>query len=428
MQNLISTLLPQIQAHRLPLDPRLQADADFIFPNYGGLSLVNLPASVCAWLGIPAFGAPPLAGIVMNQHARVFRHVILLVVDGMGLDTLQAALESPNHPDLSVWHEFDSLSPLTSISPSTTSAALTTLWTGQPPAAHGVMAYEVWLKEYGLIANLIRHAPLGAWEPGSLAKSGFDPLAFLPVPTFGAHLARHGVQAAAFQHVSIAHSGLSNMLLRDVEVKPFRSLSDLWFSLEDLLDARAGRPAYTYIYWGDLDEHSHRFGPHDPRAAMEYAVFSRQLSDFLRRRAGRFTGDTLLLVTADHGHLSTPKHPSFELRNHPDLRDCLVMLPSGEARMPFVYLRPGYEDRFLSYLETAWPGMFLAVPSERVLQAGLFGPEPHDARVRDRIGDYVIVPREHAYWYFGAQDNLLLGRHGGMSRTEMLVPLLSRVL
>ena len=87
-------------------------------------------------------------------------------------------------------------SPLTSITPSTTSSALTTLWTGAYPAEHGILGYEVWLREYGVIANMILHSAftfLG--DVGGLQRAGFDPLTFLPVPTLGPHLLDNGIQS-----------------------------------------------------------------------------------------------------------------------------------------------------------------------------------------------------------------------------------------
>lgn len=434
MQNLTSELLPRIAAHRLH---GLDAGPDAVYPNYDGLSILNIPAAVCAWLGIPGLGAPALAdeltARLREAQPETFRHVVLLVVDGFGLNTLETAMErAAVEPDLSIWSEFDWLAPLTSIAPSTTAAALTTFWTGLPPAGHGVMAYDVWLKEFSMIANMIRHAPVGrAWEAGSLARSGFNIETFLPAPVLGPHLRKHGVQPAAFQHFAIARSGLSTMLMKEVDIHPYHSLSDLWVSLGALLDARAGEKTYTYIYWGDLDEHSHLFGPHDPRVDLELTSFSRQLGYFLRKRRERQSsprGDTLFLVTADHGHIATPPQPRYELRNHPDLRDCLVMYPSGEARMPFVYLRPGREEQFLRYVEDAWPGEFTILPSALALEAGLFGAAPVYPRAAERVGDYVVVPRSAAYWYFGNTENFLRGRHGGLSRTEMLVPLLAVVL
>lgn len=435
MRNLVPEILPVLESHRLH---GLDAGPGAVFPFYEGYSLANIPASICRWLGIPAFGMRPLEGPFLDAWPRTFQNVILLVVDGLGLNTLEAALRlSGEDGRFSVWGEIARqagpgeacLAPLTSLAPSTTSTALTTFWTGRAPAQHGVIGYEMWLKEYNLIANMIHHNPASfTGDPGCLSRAGFSPAAFLPVPLFAPHLARHGVQPYAFQHQAIARSGLSEMLLAGAEVCPFRSLSDLWVSVSDLLDQPGPRQRYLYIYWGDLDEHSHRFGPQDERVARELAVFSLQLAQFLRGQRARGRGDTLLLITADHGHIFTPRREEYELRSHPQLARCLAMSPSGEARLPLVFLRSGYETQFLDYLETAWPGQFRAVPSALALAAGLFGGGDAYERTPDRIGDYVVIPQGGAYWWFSSQDNHLLGRHGGLSRTEMLVPLLSLVV
>lgn len=430
MRDLTPALLPRLESHRLD---GLNAGPQAVYPYYEGYSLANITPSLCHWLGVPGLGGLPLGEEILGLYNRVFQHVILLVVDGMGLNTLQAALElAKTDPDYAVWGELaadGALAAITSIVPSTTSAALTTFWTGSTPAEHGIVGYEVWLKEYSMIANMILHAPASfTGEIGSLRKAGFDPQSFLPVPTFGPHLLSHRVRPYAFQHHTIASSGLSTMLLPDVKVTGYRSLGDLWVTLGEMMAAYPDEKNYVYIYWGDLDEHSHRFGPQDPRVAREFATFSRQLGYFLSEHRKQSHGDTLLLVTADHGHIFTPRRPEYEVRRHPGLQDTLIMTPSGEARLPFAYVRPGREEDFLRYLEITWPGLFLPVASTAAVQAGLFGSRGVYPRTLERVGDYVVIPQEDAYWWFGSRDNPLLGRHGGMSRTEMLVPLLSAVI
>ncbi|MBE0697119.1 MAG: alkaline phosphatase family protein [Anaerolineaceae bacterium] len=241
-------------------------------------------------------------------------------------------------------------------------------------------------------------------------------------------MAACGIHPYAFQHHAIAHSGLSSMLFTGVEVNPFRSLSDLWVSLGGLLDEKRNEQKYIYLYWSDLDDHSHRFGPQDERVSLELEVFSVQLAHFIRQQKLRARNDTLLLITADHGHISTPRNLNYELRSHPELQRCLAMSPSGEARLPLVFLRSGYEAQFLEYVEKAWPGQFRAIPSTQAIACGLFGPGSMYERLPERAGDYIIVPQDSAYWWFGSRDNPLLGRHGGLTRTEMLVPFFSMLL
>jgi hypothetical protein len=68
------------------------------------------------------------------------------------------------------------------------------------------------------------------------------------------------------------------------------------------------------------------------------------------------------------------------------------------------------------------------LPAEQVLEAGLLGPGARHARLVDRIGDWVVVPQGNAYWWWADKENPLLGRHGGLSPLEMLVPYFSLIL
>lgn len=430
MHDLVDRTLARLDANHLDGFPA------FVYPpDYNGYSIANIPASLCTWLGATglATALPPLAPELLGHWGRTFRDVILLVVDGVGLNVMLGVLEEAgSNADLRAWRELpqDSLlAALTSVTPSTTASALCTLWTGAPPAAHGVIGYEVFLKEYSLIANMLTHNP-ASFTAGSdqLRGAGFNAQAFLPLPVLGPHLAGQGIQTYAFIHRSIAQSGLSSMLYQAAITQPVHSPADLFANLNDLLESPSDQPRYINAYWGSLDDMAHRYGPGDERVRREMAAFSLHFGYFLadRRRHGR--GDTLLVLTADHGHILTPKEADYELRNHPRLLDTMVMLPSGEARLPYVFLRPGREATFLDYVAKTWGGRFTPMPAEQFLASGVMGDGARHPDLPNRIGDCVVIVEEGAYWYFPPKENPLLGRHGGLSRTEMLVPLLGMVL
>jgi len=226
-----------------------------------------------------------------------------------------------------------------------------------------------------------------------------------------------------------ARSGLSAMHLQEVHVNPYRNPADLWVGLRQQMLAQQGqsshgRRSYTYVYWGDLDELSHRHGPHDDRVRIEFASFSQAFERaFLNRLGARRHHDTLVLVTADHGQIHTPPNSAFELRNHPDFVHCLALPVTGENRLAYLFIRPGCEGRVKEYIEAAWPGWFTVVPSRAALEAGLFGTPPASPQTEDRVGDWIAIARRNGYLWGAAKDNTMLGRHGGLSREEMLVPL-----
>ena len=417
MPDLTESFISQLEAHRLK---GLDAGSQSIFPHYHGLCLSNLPASICHWLGMPEFGGRAFSPEVFSYLKQRYQRVILILVDGLPYSLFRRAQQTAPWVG---WSNESWLLPLTSVCPSTTTAALTTLWTGVPPVQHGVLGYEMWLKEYGLIANMISHSPAAfSGGPGSLQRAGFRPEEFLPLPVLGSHLKKNGCDVFALLPAAISRSGLSTMLHTGAAMVPYRTLSDMWVSMADLSEKRTN-PAYCYVYWGDLDELGHRFGPENERAVLEFAAFGRGFKWFVDRCRENKAADTLLLLASDHGQISTPFSTRYDLSLHPGLLADLVMPPSGENRLPYFFLRPGREAHARAYIAKTWPSEFIVHPAKQVVRAGLLGDAPPNARVAERLGDWVIIPQGSAYFWWANKENTLRGRHGGLSPDEMLVPL-----
>jgi predicted AlkP superfamily pyrophosphatase or phosphodiesterase len=423
MPDLTQAYLPTLQNHRLP---DLDLEGSFIYPNYLGYSILNIPSSLCRWMGIPSFGTGPLQIRELDELAQRARRIIFILMDALGLQLFQELLKKE---PLAVWHDLlkgGLLAPLTSITPSTTSAALTSLWTGRSPAEHGIIGYELWLKEYGIVTNMILHAPIAYRnDTGSLAKAGFQPETYLPFTNLGTHLGAHGVKPYAFQHTSIVRSGLSQMLYKDVETRSFNTSTDLWLNLRDLINGRPAERQLIWVYWGEVDHYSHLYGPEDERPAAEFATFSQTFEKLLLNQLRADTRkDTLLILTADHGQITTPHNPHYELRNHPELVKRLHILPTGENRFQYLFVRPGQVESVQEYYQRSWPGQFTFLDPSQAVREGLFGPGKPHAQIEDRLGDTLVLARENAYLWWASKDNPMLGRHGGLSPEEMLVPFL----
>ena len=401
--------------------------ADEVHPHYGGFSIANLPASMLNWLGVPPPVNNPLAPEILEVFQPAYRHVILLLVDGLKLALFRRfyaeTRERSMHQAWTQIFERGFLAPLTSIAPSTTSAALTTLWTGRLPVEHGVIGYELFLKEYGLTANMIFHSVASFQnDTGSLYRAGFDPETFLPVPTLGPLLQQHGVRSFAYQHSSISSSGLSRMLLKDVENIAFETAEDLWQSVQQVQEENADRKTYSYIYWGGLDTFSHHNGPDSAQLYDMWLIFAKSLASFLNPLIAHGRNDTLFVLTADHGQIATEIKEDFDLHRHPDLTRHLALLPTGESRLPYLFIMNGHEVEVENYLSTHWNGKFSMLPSREVLANGLLGPSTPHLSTLDRVGSHIVFPADNAYWWWVKKENHLLGRHGGLSGDEMLVP------
>ena len=427
MSDITSQILPRLKAIRLP---GLELDEHFVYPDYQGGSILNLPSTVCQALGAEPLGAVPLRTELTVALPGDLRRVVLVLVDALALHRLQRWMADGTAP---VWSRLageGQLTALTSITPSTTSTALTSLWTGKSPAEHSVVGYELWLKEYGVVSNMILHSPITFEnDAGSLSRAGFVPEQFLNLPTLGTHLAQFGIRSYALQHRSITRSGLSQMFLKDVQVHGYLTSTELWVNLRHLVESNPTTRQYFWVYTGQLDHYSHYYHPDDERVAAEFSEFSRAFEqNFLDRLSPVLRRHTLVLLTADHGMLATQKSAHYDMRNHPELARMLHILPTGEHRLMYLFTRPGKEAEIRDYYEKTWPGQFVFLDPAEAVAKGLFGPGKPHPRLADRLGDLVVAARGEAYIWWADKENPLIGQHGGLSAEEMIVPLLSDVL
>jgi len=398
---------------------------EFLMPSYTGFGLANLTPSIAHWLKAGQLPAPILDRTILDNFQDHYQNVVLVLVDALGYNQLVRLMNAGKAPLWQKQLDKGKLFPLTSTSPSTTSSALTTIWTGTTPNQHGVIGYEMWLKELGLIMNNILHTPITfKGDIGGLSRAGFEPTRFMNQIPLGQRFSKYGVESHAFLPAGIANSGLSMMHLPGSHLHAFTAESDMFLNMRDLLNTTSRQRRFVYSYWSYVDGLMHRYGTYNERVTEQFFDFSnaffRLLVSGLTEQAKK---DTLILVTADHGSVETPVDEHFNLANHPDFRKMLTMSPTCEGRLPFFYLKQGSESAVRPYFEHTWPGKFVLLTRQQVLDLKLLGNGQDHPDLEERIGDLVAIPRGNAYLWWPEKANTMQGRHGGLHPDEMLVPL-----
>ena len=392
---------------------------DAVRPAYGGRSFADIPATVERLL--TGSGEGGLDADVLGGLDRRWERIVLVVVDGFGWSAAEA---HAGHPFLRRIAAEGVLAQLTSQFPSTTSAHMTTLHTGVPVGESGI--YE-WFQYEPALDRLI--APLlfsyaGDDQRETLGSSGLDPAVLYPQETVYERLAEAGVAASAVQHAAISDTTFTRAMLRGAAVRPFGA-GNGWVA-----ETAAAGGGYTVAYVDDVDAVGHEHGPgSDAHAAAAAGVLDGLASLAQRLSTG---GETLLLVTADHGQVRvSPATTVFVNERLPELArhlrggdDGRPLAPAGSARDLFLHVLPGHVDDVEWLLEdllgeTADVRLTVELVEEGVL--GDVGP-----RLRERIGDVVVLPRpgESVWWReAGRFDMRFRGHHGGLSPDEMLIPL-----
>jgi hypothetical protein len=420
MNDYTETYLPKIENNKIP---NVDLSQDF-HPAYQGLSLLNLPASLSAWLGAPELSHPPLQIPELTSIVDGIEQIVVVLIDALSFSRFRDWTLTSSFVENSTLSD-GFIFPLTSVVPSTTSTALTTLWTSRSPAEHGILGYELFLREYGLVANMITHSPVAFdGRPGMLYQAGFNPENALPIPSLGHHLSEANIDAFALLSKNIMYSGLSRMHYPGVDVYGFTTVSDLWHIAKQLANLPLKTRRLIWVYYGAVDTLSHQYGPDSDQVRTEYLSFIQSMHDvFIQDISDEVRGRSILLLLSDHGQIATPHNPHFELSNHPSLINRLHMLPTGENRLAYLHIRPGQKDAVLEYIDKTWPKSFHSLNSHYALEVGLFGPGEPSKESRHRIGDQIVISRGDNYMWWSTKPNTLRGRHGGLSFDEMIVPL-----
>lgn len=380
-------------------------------PEYGGASVVNVPSSLLTFFGIRPPTPPLHPSLLPLRRYEGFKKALLLIFDSLGYHRLMASGASKG------LH----VAPITSVCPSTTVAALTSFYTAVPPSTHGLVGFRLFLKEWGLIANMIKLSPAGYQERDALEKMGFDPARLLPVKTVFELLKEKRIRSYAFTKMHYYRSGLSSLMHRGAEIVPYVNPIDLFTQIKKLIKKTRGRIFIT-AYLDDIDIISHYYGTGTEEERTTIIMFFRILEEIL---LGARINDTLMLLTSDHGQVPSPQRKKVDILRFPALLGNLVMPPTGEFRTSYLHIKQGCRAGFIRKLKRELGQRFIVLTRDEAAGLGLFGRTKIPARHAERMGDVVLIAKGEHYLYYPYGDFELKARHGGLNENEMLVPLIN---
>lgn len=383
-------------------------------PDYTRGNLLNLVQSVAVACGDANPPNPELSSLTPDELWET-RHIVLLVVDGLGQKTLDESRVAPNLA--SHWR-----TTLTSVFPSTTASAITAFMSGLAPSQHGLTGWHMYLEEIGRTLAILPMTPREEPPVQPAAPDVTSPLLpeLFDYPTLFQRLGR---ESWVLSPQSIAGSPFNAWHTRGAKVVPYATLPQLFEQLQFLMAAET--PRFIYAYYPELDTVSHRFGTSSDQARETLAAFDAAFGDLMTRRQ---EPSTWMLVTADHGFIDSPPERVISLDDHPRLAACLARPLCGERRAAYAYVLPERRVEFESYVEEHLSESAILEPSAELIGRGWFGPPPVHRRLASRVGDYTLLMKGNwtiKDWLPWEKRYVMIGVHGGTSADEMLIPLIA---
>ena len=321
---------------------------------------------------------------------------VLFVLDGLGWEQLQERRVLT--PTLSSMTG----GPITTVAPSTTATALTSITTGLTPAEHGMVGYRMCVDDD--VLNSLR------WVTDTVAdaRTIIPPAVLQPISPF------MGESVPLVTKAEFRRSGFTDAHLRGGRFVGYRTPALLIHETARLV--REGESA-VYAYYDGVDKVSHEYGLTSAFDA-EVAFADRLVADMLQA----VPSGTTVMVTADHGQVDC-RGGLIDI--DPDVLAHSNRL-TGEGRFRWLHAKPGrtgdlYEAAAACYEHDSW-----VATTEQTIDEQWFGRHM-SSDVRSRLGDVALLPiGPHAFndpADSGPYE--LIGRHGSLTPAEMFVPCLS---
>ncbi len=405
----------------------------FVYPDYDEYCISNVFATGEKLLGAKTDKKTvPLERYSKFVNLKDPKNVVVILLDGFGYDKWLTYYKGSRF--MRNFTENGAVGPLTTVFPSTTAAGITSLVTGSAPGDHGMLEWLMYVQELNeVIYSLLFTTIDKRSTPDSLLGAGVDPRILHDGKPVFKEMKKNGIDCYVFSGAQIAFSAYNSFTMEGSKKVPYESLADMIVSLRKCLQSSKGK-SFFYVYIEDLEHVAHSFGPHSEEYKLQLSMIMHALEEgLLDKVSQRVAEETLVLVTADHGHLNMDPKKEVSINKYKKVMDALrvyegrTTLPWGGRRDLFLHVKPELLDETQEFLSKRLR-FATVLKTEDLIKHNAFGSGKHSKKFFERVGNLTILPHYGAgvsFEYKGRRmrKGSMPGMHGGLSKEEMLIPL-----
>ena len=335
-----------------------------------------------------------------------YKNVVFIILDGMG----EHILEKVSPAGYFRKKEIDCI---TSVYPSTTTAALRTYYSGKPPYETGWIAWSQYFKEYGRDIDMLSHresytsrdlknARINVFDTIVKYKSVFEQIeealpnikAYEITPSYSDKRAKRSIRAD--------------------------SIDEIIMNIETL--CKNPDEKFILAYCDNPDGLLHKFGTDSEEVKEFIENIERKIEDMCKN----LTEDTVVIISADHGHKDINK--AYSILDYPEIQKCLISLPSLESRVVTFWVKEDMKEEFVKNFNKNFENDFWLMTKEEFLEKNMLGFGKKHPKIDDFIGNYIalsisdsIIKLEN---YLTEGKKLKKSTHCGLTKEEMEVPVI----
>lgn len=358
-------------------------------PDYNNC-VTNLANSILKEFGLKTFHNS--LSDVDKLLEKDYENIIVLLLDGMGSKILDKTLDKTD------FLQANKLKDITSVLPSTTTASTISIMSGLNPVEHGWLGWDLYFEDLNETITLFRNTIKDSNKKTSV---------------------NYNVANEKLGYTSIVERINNETDFKAYGLFPFgngkyETRKQLYTQLVNITKIEGKK--YIYAYIEEPDHSMHELGTSDIKIKELIKTINEEiieLSDKLK--------NTLLIITADHGHLdSTP----IILKEYKDIYNTLERTTGIEPRCTSFKVKTGKQQEFEKLFNQYFKDDFILYTKEEVIKQELFGQGDFNKYFKSAIGDYLAIATKDKYINYDEKGDVLKSMHAGITEDEMLIPLI----
>ncbi len=328
--------------------------------------------------------------IISDVFDKKYKKMIIFILDGMGTNILM------NNLDDDSFLKKHYVKSIHSIYPSTTAASTTSIKSGLSPYETGWTGWENYFKEIDQNIILFNGNNYITEKPTGI--NGFKNIPYKP---FFAEM-----------------DNVKGYLVEPNFNNKNRTFDDI---LNQSLEYnKRCENQIQYVYYDEPDFTMHGEGPYD----LKVKKLLKEIDEKIKSYSNKLTSDTLLIISADHGHRAVKNIDIYNLKL---INELLKRNPSNDGRCITFKVKEGKNKEFENIFNILFDGYYILMKTNEAIEKGFFGlkDDKRSPRIDDFLADYVAFAINDRYFNYKGENNFIFkSHHAGITKDEMEIPLI----
>lgn len=317
-------------------------------------------------------------------------NVIVILFDAMGSKILDRTL---SEKDFFIKNKYKNI---TTVFPTTTTAATTSMLTGLNPKEHGWLGWNMYIEPIDKTITLF-------WN----SEKGSDKVCeeFLKVKS-------KLVTKDIIEEI--------NDKKEDIAIKLFPFGDNKYENIDDMLqkikdETKKRGKKFIYAYDDEPDQTMHEFGPDSD----EVKALIKERNDKVEMLCENLQ-NSLVIVLADHGQI---KVDNINLTNYPEMFSMLERTISIENRAVAFKIKHNFKEKFPILFNSVLGNYFNLYTKDEVIKNDFYGLGSSNELFESALGDFMAVATNETKALITESEGLC-SIHGGLHDDEVFIPLI----